>query len=245
MVTRSFLWRTVNGGIGLSYASHAQINNPVPSEEHHVSRNMERLQAMPTPHLPPNVTAISLLAANGVGMSGFRLGKDLDRKLVAVQVQVVRRSEAAMTFLRERQGPDVAAEVRIKKRVMERHQTPRRPNPTKKQALDLDESILDLMMHAVAVENASSNLIVRREALGAFFNVPDHFVSQSLERLNKRGLVGPESNQPAHDSNRYQNLWGGSSSGWAASHRYASIDKLKELAETIYRVAAPVRKPRP
>lgn len=104
-----------------------------------------------------------------------------------------------------------------------RHPHLRRPNP--KHPERVDDAILGLLAKAFLEEGATS-VFIRREGVAAHLNVPEHTVSQSLERLNKRGLVGPEVNRPAHDSNRdtYGDL-----SGWSGSIRHAQAVALEAL----------------
>jgi hypothetical protein len=180
--------------------------------------------------LPPGLKAFTLLAANGASMSGMRHGQSLDRLEVGRKTVVTQRSPAVIEHLKKH-GLDASEEVRRTQTIKGRVNPPRRPNPGASKALQIDDRIVDLMVHAVVKEKASASLLIRKEALAEFFNVPEHFVAQSLERLNKRGLIGPEHNSPLHDSNRQNKFWGGSASGWSGSYRYANPDKLMALIQ--------------
>lgn len=98
----------------------------------------------------------------------------------------------------------------------------RRPNPRHPELID--GFILRLLRQVRA--ESTEPIFVRREALAAHLEVPDHFVSQAFERLNKRGILGPENNSLPHDI--YRNGVG-VGSGWNGSLRYVELEKLDLL----------------
>lgn len=116
----------------------------------------------------------------------------------------------------------------------------RRANPREPELID--EFIVQLLLRAR--QDGPEPIFVRREALAAHLAVPEHFISQSLERLNKRGLLGPESNSLPHDVARGPRASG---SGWTGSLRYANLGRLDALSAanaTALPSPAP-RRPRP
>ena len=117
----------------------------------------------------------------------------------------------------------------------------RRANPRRPE--QVDEAIVELLRRAVVDERCES-LMIRREGIAAWLKVPEHSVSQSLERLNKQGLVGPEQNHAPHDNNRGHG-WGGSESGWCGSIRYARMERLRSLFEIEAPSPAASKVPRP
>lgn len=98
----------------------------------------------------------------------------------------------------------------------------RRANPRHPELID--GFVLDLLKR-VRTES-SDGIFVRREAIAAHLEVPDHFVSQAFERLNKRGILGPVSNQLPHDIYRDGS---GMHSGWNGSLRYVVLERLDAL----------------
>jgi hypothetical protein len=98
----------------------------------------------------------------------------------------------------------------------------RRANPRHPELID--GFVLGLLKRARA--ESTDLIFVRREALAAHLEVPEHFVSQALERLNKRGILGPESNELPHDIYRGEPE---SHSGWTGSIRYVNTERLDSL----------------
>lgn len=104
----------------------------------------------------------------------------------------------------------------------ERTETARRANPRHPELID--GFVLGLLKRARA--ESAELLFVRREAIAAHLEVPEHFVSQAFERLNKSGILGPESNELPHDIVRGEHA---GHSGWTGSVRYANNDCLDAL----------------
>lgn len=98
----------------------------------------------------------------------------------------------------------------------------RRANPRHPELID--GFVLGLLKR-VRAESADA-IFVRREAIAAHLEVPDHFVSQAFERLNKQGILGSEDNRLPHDI--YRN-GSGLGSGWNGSLRYVDLVKLDAL----------------
>jgi hypothetical protein len=114
----------------------------------------------------------------------------------------------------------------------------RRANP-RHPAL-IDQFIVDLLVRART--EGPGSFFVRREALAAHLEVPEHFVSQSLERLNKRGLLGSEHNALPHDVARGPHASG---SGWSGSVRDANLEHIDAMvAERRRAEPAPARRMR-
>ena len=103
----------------------------------------------------------------------------------------------------------------------------------------IDGFVLSLLKRAR--EESSDPIFVRREAIAAHVEVPEHFVSQAFERLNKRGILGPESNALPHDIARGPDA---GHSGWNGSIRYvnnAALDALLARAPSPFPAAPTVR----
>lgn len=103
----------------------------------------------------------------------------------------------------------------------------RRANPRHPELIDV--FVLDLLKRVRA--ESDDAIFVRREAIAAHLEVPEHFVSQAFERLNKRGILGPESNELPHDIYRGPEA-GAGHSGWTGSIRYVNTERLDELIAT-------------
>lgn len=169
----------------------------------------------------------------------YRRDQDKDTRTVGTRVLLIHRSEKTLAFLREIGNPEGKVPV---KRMLETLKTRqpylRRANPRRPE--QVDEAIVELLRRAVV--DGCESLMIRREGVAAWLKVPEHSVSQSLERLNKQGLVGPEENHAPHDNNRGHG-WGGSESGWCGSIRYARMDRLRSLFDI--EAPVPTKRPRP
>jgi hypothetical protein len=186
-------------------------------------------QPLRLPRLPADVSAAAVLEGTShAADAGERWNTDKHRKLVGRSVVVTRRSAATRTWLR-RWGVEGAddEEVRLSTGIYARHKRLRRSNP--RHAEQLDDFILGLLVLACDVERQLP--VVRREGIAMFLNVPEHAVSQSLERLNKLGLLGPEKNSPPPGSDRHRTE-GADHSGWQGSTRLVRWERLQRyLAE--------------
>lgn len=166
------------------------------------------------------------------GTSGNRRENNKNTVVAGIAITLIKRSEKALEALRAIGHPDGHVPIkRVRKVIKARAPYLRRANPRHPE--QIDEAIVELLHKAVFVENCKT-LQVRREGIAAWLKVPEHSVSQSLERLNKRGLVGPERNLGPHDSMRDRG-WGGTASAWGGSIRDVRMDRLLELfeAETV------------
>lgn len=177
----------------------------------------------------PFSSAAHLLGAIGTDPVGFRIERSKDH--------VVRREPATVrtpSFLLQARGqsnpmPDGSvATMQISRAIYARDCLLRRANP--KHPEKIDRFILGVI--AVAIEEGKAknqgeipSLFVRKEGLAAHLEVPEHFVAQAFERLNKLGLVGPERNTGAHDTNR-GGMMGGSAKGWSGSTRDVNAEKV-------------------
>lgn len=163
---------------------------------------------------------------------GIRYGRDKDTRVISKRV--VRRPlpKAQQDFLRELGHSNPPTEIVHTHFEKGRPESLRRPNPGAGLLRDLDDLVIRVMLKAAfptAASNTMATLAVRREGLAQHFNVPEHFISQTLERLNKAGIVGQESNTSAHDTNR--SAWGGTQSGWSGSVRYVNREALMRLRD--------------
>lgn len=123
----------------------------------------------------------------------------------------------------------------------ERASAGRRSNPRHPELIDA--FVLSLLVRALHEAPAGTALFVRREAVAEHLEVPEHFVSEALERLNKRGILGPERNVGAHDTHR-DGLFGSHwASGWSGSVRHVRLDRLEAYAEQSAKAGA--RRARP
>lgn len=95
-----------------------------------------------------------------------------------------------------------------------RHANPSRPER-------IDRFIVSVIVAGMDELKEKRVLRVCKEGLANHLEVPEHLVAQSLERLNKLGLVGPERNVPPMDSSR-SNMGSAlaSDSQWAPSYRF-------------------------
>lgn len=189
---------------------------------------------MPAPsknlNLPPGTTASAILSGRAENPKpGQRWEDDKDVRTVGFRVREQRLSAQALAFLREMNSPQADRPV-IRSRIAlkDRVQWLRRSNP--RDPASIDRAIEQLLIHAIVIEQCEQ-VMVRREGIAAWLKVPEHFVSQSLERLNKQGLVGPEINRGPHDSRR--DPWGGTTSAWHGSIRYARKERVERLADAL------------
>lgn len=112
----------------------------------------------------------------------------------------------------------------------------RRPNPRHPELID--GFVLGLLKRVRA--ESPDTIFVRREAIAAHLEVPEHFVSQAFERLNKQGILGPEDNQLPHDIYR-----AGGYSGWNGSLRYVVLERLDALMPPVSAKSASRTRVRP
>ena len=115
----------------------------------------------------------------------------------------------------------------------------RRSNPRHPELID--GFVLSLLVRALEESSPGAGFFVRREALARHLEVPEHFVSESFERLNKRGFLGPERNQGPHDTHRDLPAGVPWTSGWSGSIRDVRMGRLQAYADESRRLSAPRR----
>lgn len=177
----------------------------------------------------PILNAFHLLGAIGSGKVGFRIDKSMDHIVRREPVEVPTPKHMLKALGQTNPMEDGSAPtMRVKRAIMARDCALRRSNP--KHPEKIDRFILGVMAIAVEDSKAANNdklpsLFVRKEALAAHLEVPEHFVAQSFERLNKLGILGPEQNVGAHDTTR-GGMMGGPAAGWNGSTRDVNMGAL-------------------
>lgn len=177
----------------------------------------------------PIANAFHLLGAIGSGKVGFRIEQSMDHvaRRERLEVPTPKHMLKALGQTNPMEDGSVPT-MKIKRAIMARDCALRRSNP--KHPEKIDRFILGVMAIAVEDSKAADNgklpsLFVRKEALAAHLEVPEHFVAQSFERLNKLGILGPEHNIGAHDTTR-GGMMGGSAAGWNGSTRNVNMQAL-------------------
>lgn len=186
----------------------------------------------------PFDNAFHLLGAIGSGKLGFRVGGSMDHVTRQEAKSITTPNHLLKTMGQTNPMEDGSEPtMRIKRAIVARDCALRRSNP--KHPEKIDRFILGVM--ACAMENNDEkspenklSLFVRKEALAAHLEVPEHFVAQSFERLNKLGILGPERNSGASDTNR-GGMMAGSLSGWSGSIRYVNMEKLVSYLDSMPR----------
>lgn len=189
-------------------------------------------QVLRRPPLPRGLNATDLLEGRAFAAhAGARWNDSPRKKEIGRQTTVLLPpSPETVTWLR-RMGvePRDPADKRITSRVWARFRDPRRPNPRHPERID--DFVLGLLAICILEEGADA-AFVRREGIAKYLDVPEHLVSQSFERLNKRGFLGPEKNTPPPESHRSK-AHDGRDSAWQGSMREPRMDVLAEFFETV------------
>lgn len=126
----------------------------------------------------------------------------------------------------------------------------RRSNPHHPEKID--GFVLDLLARAYR-EDAAAYTFVRREAIAAHLEVPEHFVDQAFERINKLGILGPAQNgvnpdDVARGVDRSAPGWrtpggGHVGSGWNGTLRTVDMAKLGAYLENLSSESRPAHDP--
>lgn len=189
-------------------------------------------QVLRRPVLPRGLSATELLEGRAfTAYAGARWNDSPRHKEVGRHTTILLPpSPETVTWL-QRMGvePRDPADNRVTSRVWARFRDPRRPNPRHPERID--DFILGLLATCILDEGADA-AFVRREGIAKYLDVPEHAVSQSLERLNKRGFLGPERNTPPLESNR-STTQGGRDAAWQGSMREPRMDVLAEFFDTV------------
>lgn len=182
------------------------------------------------PRLPAGVSATDIL--EGRAFTAFEAERWNDsprRKVVGRSTTTLSAPQPATAAWLRRMG--VAPEegpARIAGDVRARVRDPRRPNPRRPESVD--EFILGLL--ALCIRDEGADAFVRREGIARYLQVPEHVVSQSLERLNKRSFLGPERNAPPPGSHR-STARPGRDSAWQGSIREPRMDVLAAYFDSV------------
>lgn len=196
----------------------------------------------------PITNARYLLGAVGEGVIGLRIEGSKDHVASREKKTISTPARMLKAMRQSDPMPDGTPPTMVVSRaVMARDCLLRRANP--KHPEKIDRFILGVM--AAALEHDASNasngraqpMFARREALAAHLEVPEHFVSQSFERLNKLGILGPERNAGAHDTTR-GGMMGGPAAGWSGSIRDVNVGKLTSYLDESPLIAHPMNKKR-